>query len=485
MHGDNGQKYYGSLSQPTIAEVRSIVYNSEFIINELLLEIEKNLDQVNINAYSSVDLENAHKAVWKDAVKHSDDAKSMKVPGYITFDEYRFANAHSCRSCRELIKQYDLTVNHTSYGHLFEIKKIISYVKNEITIIKNIVTHQFGERYLNEAEGEIAKQLSDWAKAATHYTKQVASEITTSPSSIPQSELDQISQKQAVQLQAFFSLKINSYTSEISSISNSIKRDCVDTASVFYNNYLLPAITFKSKVVEPLIFDFTTTNIRVECPTIFGEVVVANNSVTGNLGSVSTDFIERRNQMEKKMSAIIQLVVLKRRYVNYISQLESKAVKRKKLLVLDKDENLQKYKDIYNNIPIDSERRENLRSSHSQLDDLEEDSHPQYLRRDGGVITGKIEMADGATIAGINIADHNHSGTDGSNIISASSIDYQTARTQYYNSAVLTPYSNIKVSRFSESLLVGGGISFEATIEIDIDEDKLNTYEFEILYTEI
>lgn len=408
----------------------------------------------------------------------------MPKPDYITYEEYSFASEHLCRSCRELTKQYDLTINHTSFGHLFDIKKIIKYIKNEVTIIKNIVTHQFEERYKNESEGEIAKQLSDWAKAATHYTKQLAAEITTPPSSIPESELGQISEKQAVQLQAFFSLKVNSYTSEIHSISNSIKRDCLDTASVFYQNYLLPAVTFKSQVVEPLIFDFTTTSIGAQCPTILGEVVVANNAVTGNLGSISTDFIERRNQLGKKLEALIQLIILKRRYVNYITQLEEKAVKRAKVLIFTKDKNLEKYKSIFNDIPIDSERRENLRSSHGQLDDLDGDSHPQYLRRDGGTITGKIEMADGATIGGVNIANHSHSGIDGSNLISASSIDYDSARASYYSSSQ-NAYGNIRVSEFSQSLLIGGGIAFDATLEIDVEDDKVNTYEFEILYNEI
>ena len=36
-----------------------------------------------------------------------------------------------------------------------------------------------------------------------------------------------------------------------------------------------------------------------------------------------------------------------------------------------------------------------------------------------------------------------------------------------------------------QSVLVGGGLYFDATFEIEIDDDKLNSYEFEILYNEI
>lgn len=483
--GENNQKYSTVSSQSSILEIRNNVYYCEFIIDQLLSEIEKNLAQVNVNAYASSELDSAHRAVWKDALKHSEKAKVINEPDYITFEEYVYASNHLCRSCRELVKQYDLIINHSSFGHLFEIKKILNYLKNETILIKNIVTHQFEERYRNESEGEIARELSDWTKAAAHYTKQIAQEITTSPSSIPQSELDQVSEKQAGQLQAFFSIKINSYTSEISSISNSLKRDCMDTASTFYQNYLLPAISFKSRVVEPLIFDFTTTSLGTECPLLLGEIVIANNSITGNLGSVSTDFIERKNQMEIKTQALMQLIVLKRRYVNYITQLEAKATQRTRVIIdKSKDENLQTYKDIYSDILINSENRENLRSSHSQLDDMEEDSHPQYLKKSGGTITGVIDFAPGAKIGGIDPSTHNHSGIDGSNVISAKSIDYESARDEYYSSGQ-NPYSNIKVTSFTQSLLTGGGISFDATLEIQIEDDKINSYEFEILYNEV
>lgn len=487
MYGINtpDTKYITTLSQPTVLEVRNNVYYCESIITQLLKEIESNLDQVNINAYCNIDLENSHKAVWQDALKHNKDASSLSLPNFIPYSEYQYSAKHQCRSCRELVKQYDLTINYTSFGHLLETKKVLSYLRNEILIIKNIVTHQLGETYRDETEGEIARHLSDWAKTAIHYTKQLAKEITDPPTSIPQSELDQVSKKQAAQFQAFFSLKINSYISEIQSLSNGLKRDTVDTCSVFYSNYLLPALTFKSKVIEPLMLDFTTTSIANECPTLLGEIIVARNSVTGNLGSVTSDYVERRSQMSKKVDALTQMIRLKRRYVNYITQLEYLATQRIKVIVPVETEELQKYKQIFVDIPIDSEKRMDLRSSHGDLDGLDGDAHPQYLRRDGGIITGNIEMSDEAKIGGLNIATHSHSGIDGSAPISALDIDYSSARQNYYNSSSTTPYSNITLTNLTQSVLTGGGIIFDATFEVEIEDDKLDSYEFEILYNEV
>lgn len=483
--GSTDGKYITEFSQTPVAEVRSSVYYAENVMTELLREINQNLDQVKINSYANLELEAAHKAVWKDATKHSDLAKDLQIPDYVTYSEYQYASEHLCRSCRDLVKNYDLSISHTTFGYLIEIKKIISYIRNEIMIIRNIVTHHLGEAYRDETEGEIAKHLSDWAKAATHYTKQLAKEILAQPASIPQVEIEQITEKHAAQFQSFFAVKVNSYTAEIQTISNLIKRDCVDVAQNFYSNYLLPAMSFKSSVIEPLIFDFTTTSISADCPTLAGEVLVASNAITGNLGSVSTDYVERRMQFSSRMDAIIQLVNLKRRYVNYIVQLESIAIQRIKILNLSKDENLDLYKNIFESIPTDSEARNSLRSSHNQLDDLDGDAHPQYLRRDGGTVTGSIDFAPGAKIGGMSLATHSHSGADGSAPISATSVDYGVGRDEYYSTLGDLPYSNLVLSSLDQSLVVGGGLYFDATFEIEIEDDKMNSYEFEILYNEI
>lgn len=364
-------------------------------------------------------------------------------------------------------------------------KKILQFILNEVLIVKNIAIHYFNDSYTNETEGEIARHILNWIKAAIHYTRQFAKEISTKPASIPQSEIDAVDEKQAARFQSFFAVKVNSYTSEIQTITNLIKRDSSDVAENFYSNYLLPALKFKSSVIEPLSFDFGTTNISKECPTLYGELVVAGNAVSGNLGSILTDYVERRVQFSSRMDGLLQLLNLKRRYVNYIFEMESIAIKRVKVLTETTDENINKYKNIYSSIPIDSENRNNLRSFHSQLDGLEEDAHPQYLRRDGGLITGAIQMAPGATIGGVSIPDHTHSGIDGSAPISSSSIDYNSGRESYFSYEGNLPYSNLKLTGLDQNILIGGNINYDATFEIEIQDDKQNSYEFEILYNEI
>ena len=495
VQGSGQLANYGNISQTPIGQVRSYVFDCDQIIKKLIQELDDNLLKVNINAYVSVEMETAHKAVWQDAQKYynnqQDDENTfttMEVktaPDFICYREYTYAQEHKCRACREFVKQYDIAISHTSFGHLISLKKILSYINSEVSIIKNIVIYYLGEEYKDETEGEIAKHLADWTKAVTHYTKQFAKEITTQSVSIPESELDQVSKKQAAQFQAFFSIRVNSISSEIDSILGLIKRDCVDLGDMFYNNYLIPAMTFKSKLIEPIMVDINTTGFAKDAPMLTGEMIIASNAIVGNLGSVTTDLVEKRINLGKRMRAYLELLRLKRRYINYIIQLEEFAVQRTVALASPTPEDVIKYNDIFDQIYVDNSKRENLRSSHNDLDDLDGDAHPQYLRADGGIIKGDITVQNGAKIDGVSLANHSHNFEDGSNPISANSIDYESARQDYYDNVDTKPYSNLVLSGFEAIQKIGGGHEYSATFEIEVDDDKISTYDFEILYKEL
>lgn len=472
-------------SQIPVDKLRAYIFDAERNVNGLISEIDLNMSQVNIDAFSSIELENSHTAVWKDILKHNTEVNDLKQPSFICYEEYQFAEKHLCRSCRNLIKEYELTISHSSFGHLIELRKCLNYLLNEIKIIKNISVYYLGDEYRDDSEAQIAKYITDWTKSASHYTKQFAKEVTSIPSSIPESELDQISKKQAAQFQTFFSIKINSITTEIHTLLSLIKRDSVDIAETFYNNYLLPAMNVRSKVIEPIMFDVTTTNIGSSIPTLLKEVHTANNAVVGNVGSISADMLERNNQVYKRFDALLQAIKLKRRYINYLIQLESKGIKRKSLLIFDSTENIEQYRDIFDQTPIDSSKRQDLRSSHGELDDLDGDAHPQYLRKDGGVITGDILISEGIKIAGMDLANHSHNGFDGSSVITADSIDYQSARQLYYESEADKPYGELQLKSINSFVLTGGVPQYEAIFEIYVDDDKIDSYDFEILYKEL
>jgi len=477
--------YSTDLSETSIENVRLSVFFAEKMIIGLIKEIEDNMSKVTINPYAWIDLENAHNAVWKDVVKENQNAKTKQKPNFIIFEEYTFAEKHLCRACRNFIKEYELSVVHTTFGHLLEARKALSFLLRELSILKNIVTYYIGEEYRDATEAQIAKHISDWSSSATHYTKLIATEITSTPASIPQSELDQISKKQAAQFQAFFSIKVNSYTAEIDTLLNLIKRDSVETSDTFYNKYLMPALSVKSKIVDPMLFDISTTNIKNDIPTLLKEVFVATSSITGNLGAVTSDMVQRNVQIYKRFDALMQAIRLKRRYVSYMVQLEAVGAKRKANILAQEAQEADQYRSLFINTAVDSSARTSLRSSHNDLDDIDGDAHPQYLRIDGGTIKGDIFIEEGIRIAGIDLANHTHNGEDGSNFISSSSIDYESGREQYYDASSFKPYSNLNLVSLNSTTLIGGVPQYEAVFEIEINDDNIDSYEFEILYKEI
>ena len=116
---------------------------------------------------------------------------------------------------------------------------------------------------------------------------------------------------------------------------------------------------------------------------------------------------------------------------------------------------------------------------------MDGDAHPQYLKLGGGTLSGNLDVDSGVLIAGMNLAAHTHTGLDGSSSITADVIDYESARNKYYETTTGKPYQNLVLTSLEETIKIGGGIEYEATFDIEIDDNSSNTYEFEILYKEI
>ena len=153
--GSRRNNFSTEKSQISIEELRNYIGQAEFHISGMINEIEENLDQVNIDPYASIELEVAHSAVWKDVLKSYPEASTMQEPGFVCYPQYLFAEKHLCRSCRAFIKEYDLIISHSTFGHLVEARKALKYTLSELTILKNIAIHYLGVEYRNDTEAQI------------------------------------------------------------------------------------------------------------------------------------------------------------------------------------------------------------------------------------------------------------------------------------------------------------------------------------------
>jgi hypothetical protein len=473
--------------------VRGQVFAIEQLISDTKYGIEENiLRKLYINSYVDVDLLAAHNRVWKEVCiyakvpESSEDStvitKSM-IPSYICYDEYRFAQRLGSVGCRRLIAEYDEVVSQSTFSYFFQVKKLLDYFANEINNIKTSLLFDFPEDYETESQQKIALRYDTWAKMALHYTRRIASTIVSKPGKISNAEVDQISKKQAAQFQAFFAIKLNAVDEEINNLLDALKRDLVDNSNIFYSRYLSNALKMTEKIVEPLDLEFNTTNFKQKFPELTRELVAATFAIEGNFTSVHADLIERFENMLARADAVMMLIHEKRKYSNYISQLATKAVPKKKILETIVDD---KYSRIFRSANFSSNRSSTFNSSHSSLDDLEEDSHPQYLLKDGGTITGNISVANNAKIDGVSISTHAHTGTDGSSKISILDIDYSSVRnnSDLVNMLAKKPLS-ISIDSFISDIIDGGIPVFDAVVAIEIDDNSLSNYEYEIIYTEI
>ena len=498
-----------------LGSVKQQILNSENILAETKYNIENNLlRKIYINPYLDPDLEESHFRIWNEAsslmnipdkkqepvlrtqVVEDDQVSIMPVivddpdaiskdnpPNYICFDEYLFAERHASTAGRRLVNEYDQAVAQATFSYFYQLRKLLNLFLNEISYIKNSLLLDFGDEYENPTQQQIALQYDTWGKIAVHYSQRIAKTIVSKPGEIPNAELDKISKKQAAQFQAFFAIRLNAVNAEINDQIASLKRDLVDNCEIFYNRFISPSLRISKDISNPLEFDFLTTRFSKDNPILSGELVVATNLIKGNFASIHADCMQRFEMMSARVDSMMSLIHEKRKYANYISQLGNKSVQKRQVLqTVEKDLYSLLFKNIYSN----NNRNNTFLSSHSRLDGLLDNDHPQYLLKENGNITGHITAESGSTIDGVDLSEHAHTGSDGSHRIKSTDIDYENIRAlnASENTYALKPLS-VTVDGFVADIIPGGIPVFDTVISIEIDDITIGNYDYEILYTEV
>jgi hypothetical protein len=295
--------------------------------------------------------------------------------------------------------------------------------------------------------------------------------------------VDYISKKQAAQFQAFFSILVASYTEGVDNVLFSLKKELMDNSEIFYERYVSPSLKFKLNVSAPLELDIQTTNLRTEAPVLAGEIITAVNALKGNFGSILSDMVQRRSNLRSKFDRLVSLNLQRKKYISYIDQLSTKASTRPRILIEVKEDSTSA---IFDRVVIDENKNQSLKSSHGLLDDLNENSHPQYLLRGGGSIFGNIEVQDRVTIDGVDISAHAHTGEDGSIRIKSTDIDYETPRenTELFGASNFGEIE-VTVDSFVPDIRTGGMPVVDVVLNIEIPDEIDGRYEYEIVYVEI
>lgn len=485
--------YLGSITEAIPrGDVLSEIADAIMTMSKVIGEIEALLDITYLDSSLSPDLEEAHNQVWSEVVNVAKTEVSDVItisqkaaPNYISYQEYLYAVEHQCRGCRALVMEYDAYVGKTALSFYYDIKTFVSYMHYEMLRMNNVMLYTIGDEYDDDTEKKVAKEFYQWAKTCKEYTKLFAREIFSGPPELPQSEVDNVTEIQAAQFEAFFSIRINSYQSETKKLLGLAKREMVDTCDMYYDNFLSPAIKSRSLVAYPLELSLLSSSMRTKSPNLAKEVVIAASSINGNLASLLADLRDKRINADKKISGILAMIREKRRYISYTRQLKFVSGTKSERYFIDIP--YDEYAVYFEQSSVNNEKHETLNSSHKYFTDLLEDNHPQYLLRSGGVITGDITMSQGSTIGGLDLANHNHSAGDGSSVIRASSINYSQDRIDRQFLENFTDPDNpvaISVEAYNPSILTGGVPVVDVIISARLDLEsttQIDDERFDIL----
>jgi len=446
---------------------RSQIIQTYNFLNEIKITLEKLLLNIYINPSINIALEESHRKLWKELLKYNSTQKN--VPDHISFNEYKYAERSMSTSARRMIENYHESISQSSFAYLFDLRNLLIFMLNEASNIKDILLLKFGDDYEDDSQKQIALQFDAWGKMASQHTQYIKQTILLSPGEIPASELDKTTKKQAVEFQAFFSIKLNALHDETKNILESLKRDCIDNSDIFYQRYLLQSIDFKNEIVSSMELDYYTTAVSKELPIMTQELLSATNIINSNFGMILADMIQRNSVINFNIEKLFSLVISKRKYSNYIYQLSFKGQPKPVIIKSVKND---EYARIFDSTHETYRTESDLISSHSSLDNLTENDHPQYLLRSNGTIDGDIFVKNNAKIDGVNISTHSHTGSDGSQRIRSADIDYSSVR----EAGELAPAQPVSVSivQYVTDILDGGIPVADAIVDIEIDDNAHN-----------
>lgn len=379
-----------------------------------------------------------------------------------------------------LISLYEQKMRDASGSISLDLLKLVLFISNEMTRMEEFINEFIGELD-DTSEFRIIEAFQNWGEDAyntlSNILKTTRKENRTE---LPASELDQLNQSQAAGAQALFKVKLNALNQKIVALYGEMYRDLNSTADVFYRNYLGRALRFRLKVSRDLGNNITT-------PILQREISNTVASLDTNFSVHLADLIKRIANFKNNSLEVLGVITVRDSYCHYIDQLSGKGSAIKKLFVdptisseeLSLFENINLLKDFR----LIKNYQASFINSHGQLTGLEEeDAHPQYLLKTGGVITGDIELADNVRIGGIIPKLHKHNGLDGSAKIAGGDIEFNSITDSNIDTSASPTGIPFNLSVASAVPIVGptGVSSTVLQISFYIEDENVSGYEFEI-----
>lgn len=444
----------------------SVYARAEKILSEFSLKVDT----------SNTDLVKAHDLVYP----------ADQTPGYITFDEYKYllttVDTHAVTYVRSY---YENKLRGPKGSTALDLLLIARAIHAEVARIRNFLTTYIGE--LDEtAEFRTVELFQDWTENTADIVERLKQAVQTQViAEIPRAELDKLDAELSTNYQVLFQTKLNAINVTIQEAINNLEKNWSAPADTFYNRTLGPALLFQIKVANNLTDPNNLSNQAL--PTLINEVKGTVSGLSSNYTVALSDQM-RRNEL-CQIYCTQALVNLDKRdvYRNYIGQLELAGKKLATPFVdstaVEQAEEIYKSPHPLSHVENSGAKSTSIYPSHHDLfDRLLDDSHPQYLLKTGGTITGDIELAEDVRIGGIIPGRHKHDGKDGSEKISGSDIVPGTISSDIVDSGVSTsvPKNLFLVSQIG-AVVPPGLIKVTAQVGFEVEgTSNIVGYEFEV-----
>jgi hypothetical protein len=391
-------------------------------------ESEKDLKDFNLSIDAESELENAQISEWPDSLG---DHKN-----YMTYSQYRTMKARNSTGSSYLQKEYENEIRGSWGSVSLDTAEVASDVLSEATRIKRFIENYISGESNDQSQQRAIELFQDWTNAAIESTGQFRYLIETkneAQTRYSKSELDKLSPDQARQYQTILQVQLNAAADDSSKIQKDLEVHLGSNSELFYDSYLGPALQFRrdisSRVDKPesssLLSQDMYSASRVlddNVKSLIKDMMRRNDIYTNKVGKLFT----RVSEVDMRRKSIQDLAVKGSMPINPFIQHKEVSEETDHFEIEYEgwiDEIYEQATPSYSNEAYAATVVNRFLPSHNLLTErFDPDSHPQYLLKDGGTITGNITVVDGVTIDGVDISGHTHSGSDGSANISGSSI---------------------------------------------------------------
>jgi len=396
------------------------------------------------------------------------------TPESISFKEYIYNFATSVATSSRYVNNFYENKVRGIYGtNALDIAHVARITYLETKRIQDFLDSYTGE--INEpSEFRVIEVFQDWLQNATSLFQGFREAFETKAIvKIPANELAQIDQGKSKEFQALFQSKLNVINGSIASMMGQLYKDYDSTSELFYNKVLGPSLSFKLKVSKNIASGLSLDRT----PLLLQEAQASKIGLDNQFKTALGDQIKRNRLYYDYLNSLLQNILQRDAYVNYLEQLSQKGtiLPRPFISQVGEEESIQEaLLETADNLPYDV----NASSDHNALTNREdEDAHPQYLSRSGGEVSGPVSITGDLFLNEANLSEIIYS-KNGSPKVASGAIDWDNVSNNQVNSAGET-YVPSDLAITDTRVLADGKIRY--TVNFGIIDETITSYEFEII----